>query len=419
MQKSTEIKETSNHQENEVLDVNMIVVENADNQEDKDDGQRENAPEVAELKELSIIEKFFSTYWTIWINKLKFFIMPILLIWIGFAAWRVSLLDRAQEPLERLRPDHWLKKLGKVLTDDMHKTSDTSSLTVYMFWGIIGLDRSDVDRWDSTDIGTNIYDTEFDMSSEANQQRIVDICNDLRNSSLVLNGQVECWVQDFWNEMNGGSPVPQSQFYTQLDAYINTTQIGQDQYNDYMIGYINGELRFMRIKSLSPDDESQGYDQMNSLYNNWENLMQSYNQGSPQGINRAFQSGGYQWAWLVTQRELVRGAIQGILISIVFSFVVILTSTLNIVSAAYSIVCIVCIIISVVGTIQMLGWSIGVTESIAVVIIVGFSVDYVVHLANHYVESVYIDRYRRMKDALTGIGISIFLLMHLSSFCTC
>ena len=224
----------------------------------------------------------------------------------------------------------------------------------------------------------------------------------------MLNGQVECWVQDFWNEMNNGSPVPQSQFYTQLDAYINNTQIGQDQYNDYLIGYINGELRFMRIKSLSPEDQSQGYDRMNSLYNDWENLIKSYNGGSPQGINKAYQSGGYPWAWLVTQRELVTGAIQGILISIFFSFIVILASTLNIISSVYSIICITCIILSVVGTIQMLGWSIGVTEAIAVVIIVGFSVDYVVHLANHYVESVYIDKFRRMKDALTGIGISIF-----------
>ena len=56
---------------------------------------------------------------------------------------------------------------------------------------------------------------------------------------------------------------------------------------------------------------------------------------------------------------------------------------------------------------QLLGWSLGVLEAIAVVIIVGFSVDYVVHLANHYIESVYEDRFRRMKDSLTGIGISI------------
>lgn len=55
----------------------------------------------------------------------------------------------------------------------------------------------------------------------------------------------------------------------------------------------------------------------------------------------------------------------------------------------------------------MAGWELGVAESIAIVILIGMSVDYVVHLANHYVESVYPDRYRRMKMALKDLGISI------------
>lgn len=38
----------------------------------------------------------------------------------------------------------------------------------------------------------------------------------------------------------------------------------------------------------------------------------------------------------------------------------------------------------------------GIAESITIVILIGFSVDYVVHLANHYVESSYSDRNTRM-----------------------
>ena len=55
-----------------------------------------------------------------------------------------------------------------------------------------------------------------------------------------------------------------------------------------------------------------------------------------------------------------------------------------------------------------MGWEFGVAESIAVVILIGFSVDYVVHLANHYVEAPYKDRKRRIQHALAEIGISIF-----------
>ncbi len=39
---------------------------------------------------------------------------------------------------------------------------------------------------------------------------------------------------------------------------------------------------------------------------------------------------------------------------------------------------------------------------------IGFSVDYVVHLGNHYVEACYSDRRNRMREALKQIGISIF-----------
>lgn len=44
---------------------------------------------------------------------------------------------------------------------------------------------------------------------------------------------------------------------------------------------------------------------------------------------------------------------------------------------------------------EISGWSLGITESIAVVILIGMSVDYVVHLANHYVESSFDDKYSR------------------------
>lgn len=56
---------------------------------------------------------------------------------------------------------------------------------------------------------------------------------------------------------------------------------------------------------------------------------------------------------------------------------------------------------------ELLGWELGVAESIAIVILIGMSVDYVVHLANHYIESVYPDKYRRMRMALKDLGISI------------
>ena len=143
------------------------------------------------MKQLTFIEKFFGNQWNSWINKLKFFIMPLLLIWVAICLWRVTELKRAQEPLNRLRDGHWLAVLEETLKDDMHKSADANALIVYLVWGIDKLDRNGLDRWDSTDIGKNVYDTSFDVSPIDHQQRIVDICDDLKASSYVLNEQVE------------------------------------------------------------------------------------------------------------------------------------------------------------------------------------------------------------------------------------
>lgn len=95
------------------------------------------------------------------------------------------------------------------------------------------------------------------------------------------------------------------------------------------------------------------------------------------------------------------------LISMLFAFLVLVLSTHNIIVAFYSIISIACIVVSCLAIIVFNGWQLGVAESVAVVVLIGMSVDYVVHLANHYVESIYPDRYHKMMSSLRDLGISI------------
>ena len=138
----------------------------------------------------------------------------------------------------------------------------------------------------------------------------------------------------------------------------------------------------------------QPYKDMNPLYNDWQDYVASINDDSPTGLDQALQTAGVGWVWMVSERAMLRGAVQGILISITFAFIVLLISTMNILIALYSIFSITAIVVSVVCMMELAGWQLGVAESIAVVILIGFSVDYVVHLANHYVESVFPDKFR-------------------------
>merc|ERR1719195_169243 len=53
------------------------------------------------------------------------------------------------------------------------------------------------------------------------------------------------------------------------------------------------------------------------------------------------------------------------------------------------------------------GWKFGLVESISVLMVIGFSVDYVVHLANSYLESQGESRMERLSFALLTMGVSV------------
>lgn len=68
---------------------------------------------------------------------------------------------------------------------------------------------------------------------------------------------------------------------------------------------------------------------------------------------------------------------------------------------------------AVVGLIPMLGWKLGVMESLNLTLVVGLAVDYCAHLADGYVRSTKTKRVDRLRDMLKTVGVSV-----LSGACT-
>ena len=81
--------------------------------------------------------------------------------------------------------------------------------------------------------------------------------------------------------------------------------------------------------------------------------------------------------------------------------------TLNIIITVFSVLSIGGILGSVLAVIQIVGWELGVSESLAMIIFVGLSVDYVVHIAHNYVNSEHDTRIERQQDSYSTIGITI------------
>ena len=95
-------------------------------------------------------------------------------------------------------------------------------------------------------------------------------------------------------------------------------------------------------------------------------------------------------------------------ISVSLAFVILLLSTMNITVTLFAILSISFVCASVAAIMVLNGWEMGASESVAMVVIIGFSVDYVCHLAAHYVHSAKETRYERASESIRDMGVSIF-----------
>lgn len=150
-------------------------------------------------------------------------------------------------------------------------------------------------------------------------------------------------------------------------------------------------------------------------YDGWEALTATLNTGAPTSLGPAmhissqlFDNGANKWLHMVLQETYVRMAFSGLGMGLVIAFVVLLLATMNFIVSVLSMVTIICALACVIGQVVMRGWQLGSAESMSVMILTGFAVDYVVHLSHAYMESNKADRIERVHDALRDLGISVF-----------
>jgi len=106
-------------------------------------------------------------------------------------------------------------------------------------------------------------------------------------------------------------------------------------------------------------------------------------------------------------RSLYRSTIQGVAIAMIFSFGILLFATQDITISLVALWCISLVILTVVCIMVLMGWELGTSESCGIVIAIGLSVDYVVHLAGDYAHSTPKLRSEKMNQAYRNMGVSI------------
>lgn len=78
-------------------------------------------------------------------------------------------------------------------------------------WGIKGINKEGVDRFNASQLGTAEWDDTFEMSSVEAQKDVYEFCQQLKKQRDMLYqpGTVFCWIDDFkaYIEPQIGFPV--------------------------------------------------------------------------------------------------------------------------------------------------------------------------------------------------------------------
>ena len=103
----------------------------------------------------------------------------------------------------------------------------------------------------------------------------------------------------------------------------------------------------------------------------------------------------------------------GIIIGLCLALVILVVATTNLAVGVIATLIIALITCSVLGVINMIGWKLGPLESLNLTLVVGLAVDYVVHLAEGYMELKHETKEAKVQSTLSHVGISV-----LSGACT-
>mmetsp|Transcript_34054 Transcript_34054/g.77651 ORF Transcript_34054/g.77651 Transcript_34054/m.77651 type:complete len:1269 (+) Transcript_34054:62-3868(+) len=163
----------------------------------------------------------------------------------------------------------------------------------------------------------------------------------------------------------------------------------------------DNRLGFMHITFNATYPRRMSMDAANDLFDDWESLVNSY-----AGATHPAQVAEV-YLFMVLQNELISAAVTGIVTALSVAFVCLVLVTFNWYLSLLGLLNITCILAVFLATIPIIGWELGVYECIFLIMTVGLSVDYTVHLLHAYNESHQETRAAKTRESLASMGITV------------
>lgn len=139
-------------------------------------------------------------------------------------------------------------------------------------------------------------------------------------------------------------------------------------------------------------------------YHYWQDQIKSINE--LHGFE-AFQTAFKSWPDLVMRQAFFRSALQGIVYSLVFSALILYATSRSSVLTFFSLLCIGNVLLTILAFVHLLNWRFGLSESICLIVFIGLSVDYVVHISHSYSSAIDSTRRGKVKYSISQMGPTI------------
>ena len=366
--------------------------------------------------------------------------------WLGICIIFTQKLQPTKDAEQSLDPDHPLQKGVTILNEKFPTVQRDPSTKIHFIWGLNDVDRNGVNQLFRPEfVGEPSFVEGFEFNEEC-QGRMLEVCETLRTDdgleSLIkrIDGlrSVNCFVEELGaynalgalssdgkcDEMKSGLwrsgdwQVASNDLSSTMASFVDTESCyGDDtnmhgRYSDTM-GWDGSRLRYAGISlesnlldpwsTLPEEDVREHYDKFMEYKTAFDQALQESCQG--EAIMTDLDQ---KFIFMNNQKIYRTSAISGSLLGVGIAFVVLLLSTGMFHIAFFATLSIASVLFSVLGSVTMMGWTIGTNEAILVSILAGFSVDYSLHLAHAYIHAEKGSVADRTKEAFGDMGTSVF-----------
>jgi hypothetical protein len=275
---------------------------------------------------------------------------------------------------------------------------------------VFGL-KSDINTGD-TGYKEPVYDSSFDLSLLSTQAAIERTCNLVMNRSDHLAVRsAYCFLDGFKNYLRSKDreyPIELlSEFYPRLHDYDEKSENKLKSYVGF--DYDAERVRWIRLRFVTKLSNSLDAVAAWKWYSNWDAVIDELkaSENGP-GVGNIFHTSPL-WVRAETERSLVSSTLPCAAMSVAFAFIIVLISLGSGMLAIIVILCILLVIICLMAIMfGVLQWQFGSIEAVGLIVFVGLSVDYSLHLAESFSQTIGSPPLLRIQDTLGRTGGAIF-----------